>query len=165
MPEINGIEVCQRLKAEPKTQFIPIIMITGYVDNKMVAIESGVDDFVNKPINLTELAFRVRSILRTRYITDELERAVAYIQELEKDSTALTKGELRETAISDRSMDAFVQWEKCRRGTWCNLSELDLDHQHFDEMEGVYVIWQGEENPVALSWPRLNQGMLGQREK
>jgi putative two-component system response regulator len=57
-------------------------MITGYVDNKMVAIESGADDFVNKPVDLAELAVRVRSILRIRYLNDELERAVAYIEEL-----------------------------------------------------------------------------------
>ncbi len=82
MPGIDGIEVCKRLKAEPKTRFIPVIMITGYVDNKIVAIESGADDFVNKPIDLVELAFRVKSILRIRYLTDELERAVAYIEEL-----------------------------------------------------------------------------------
>jgi DNA-binding response OmpR family regulator len=82
MPGIDGIEVCKRLKAEQKTQFIPVIMITGYVDNKMVAIESGADDFVNKPIDLVELAVRVKSILRIRYLTDELERAVAYIEEL-----------------------------------------------------------------------------------
>lgn len=157
MPEIDGIEVCKRLKEEPKTQFIPVIVITGYVDNKIVAIEVGADDFVHKPINLTELAFRVKSILRTRYITDELERAVAYIRELEKDSTALTKVDLRETAIGERSIDAFITWEKCKKGTWCILSELDLDHEHFDDMEGVYVIWQGEENPVAL---RVGQGSI-----
>ena len=84
MPGIDGIEVCKRLKAEPKTQFIPVIMITGYIDNKMVAIESGADDFVNKPIDLVELAVRVKSILRIRYLTDELERAVTYIEELGK---------------------------------------------------------------------------------
>ena len=84
MPGINGIEVCKRLKAEPRTQFIPVIMITGYVDNKMIAIESGADDFVNKPIDLVELAVRVKSILRIRYLTDELERAVTYIEELGK---------------------------------------------------------------------------------
>jgi DNA-binding response OmpR family regulator len=84
MPGINGIEVCKRLKAEPRTQFIPVIMITGYVDNKMIAIESGADDFVNKPIDLVELAVRAKSILRIRYLTDELERAVTYIEELGK---------------------------------------------------------------------------------
>ena len=157
MPEIDGIEACQRLKAEPKTQFIPVIVITGYAENKIQAIEVGADDFVNKPINLTELAFRVESILRTRYITDELERTVAYIGELEKDPTALTKVDLQITAISERSMDAFVEWEKCSRGAWCNFSELDLDHEHFADMEGVYVIWQGEENPIAL---RVGHGFI-----
>ena len=82
MPGIDGIEICKRLKAEPETQFIPVIIITGYVDNRMVAIEAGADDFINKPIDLTELAVRVRSILRIRYLTDELERAAAYIEEL-----------------------------------------------------------------------------------
>ena len=157
MPEIDGIKVCQRLKEEPSTQFIPIIVITGYVDNKILAIEAGADDFVHKPINLTELGFRVKSILRTRYLTDELERAVAYIRELEKHPTDLTKGVLRDTALGERSIDAFIEWEKCKRGAWCILSELDLDHEHFNDMEGVYVIWQGEENPVAL---RAGQGLI-----
>ena len=157
MPEIDGIKVCQRLKEETSTQFIPIIVITGYVDNKILAIEAGADDFVHKPINLTELGFRVKSILRTRYLTDELERAVAYIRELEKHPTDLTKGVLRDTALGERSIDAFIEWEKCKRGAWCILSELDLDHEHFNDMEGVYVIWQGEENPVAL---RAGQGLI-----
>ncbi|MBT8406123.1 MAG: response regulator [Deltaproteobacteria bacterium] len=82
MPGIDGIGVCKRLKADQKTQFIPVIMITGYVDNKIVAIESGADDFVNKPFDLTELAIRIKSILRIRYLTNELERSVAYIEEL-----------------------------------------------------------------------------------
>jgi len=159
MPGINGIEVCKRLKEEPKTQFIPIIVITGYVDNKIDAIEAGADDFVHKPINLTELGFRVKSILRTRYLTNELERAVAYIRELDKYPSALTKRGLRDPAIGERSIDAFVQWEKCMRGTWCILSELDLDHEHFNDMEGVYIIWKGEENPVAL---RAGQGLISE---
>jgi hypothetical protein len=47
-------------------------------------------------------------------------------------------------------MNVFLEWNKCKAGTWCTLSELDLDHEHFDDMEGVYVIWYGEESPVAL---------------
>jgi CheY-like chemotaxis protein len=157
MPGIGGIEVCQRLKEDPKTQFIPIIVVTGYVDNKTHAIEAGADDFIHKPINLSELGFRVKSILRTRYLTNELERAVAHIQELDKYPTSPTIRVSPESTIGERSIDAFVQWEKCKRGTWCILSELDLDHGHFDDMEGVYVIWQGAENPVAL---RAGQGLI-----
>jgi CheY-like chemotaxis protein len=157
MPEMDGIEACQRLKEQPKTQFIPIIVITGYTDNKIAAIEAGADDFVHKPINLPELAFRVKSILRTRYLTNELEKAVVYIRELKKYSTALNEGGSQKTAIGETSIDAFVQWEKCKRGTWCILSELDLNHEHFNDMEGVYIIWQGDENPVAL---RVGQGWI-----
>jgi hypothetical protein len=54
-------------------------------------------------------------------------------------------------------MEAYVQWEKCRTGGWCHLSELDLAHNHFDDMEGVYLIWYEAENPVCL---RVGQGFI-----
>ena len=84
LPGIDGIETCRRLKMEDSTRFIPIIMITAYSDNKMEAIDAGADDFINKPFDLVELSVRVKSILRVRYLTDELERVVAYVEELQK---------------------------------------------------------------------------------
>ncbi len=84
LPGIDGIETCRRLKADDNTRFIPIIMITAHSDNKMEAIDAGTDDFVNKPFDLVELSVRVKSILRMRYLTDELERIVAHMEELEK---------------------------------------------------------------------------------
>ena len=47
-------------------------------------------------------------------------------------------------------MNVFLEWNKCKAGTWCTLTELDFGHEHFDDMEGVYVIWYGDLNPVAL---------------
>ena len=82
MPGIDGIETCKRLKAEEKTRFIPVIMATALWDKYTEAIDAGAEDFVTKPFNLTELSHRVKSIPRVRYLTNELERAVAYIQEL-----------------------------------------------------------------------------------
>jgi len=84
MPGIDGIETCKRLKAEEKTRFIPVIMATALWDRYMEAIEAGAEDVVTKPFNLTELSHRVKSILRVRYLSNELERAVAYIQQLGK---------------------------------------------------------------------------------
>ena len=84
MPGIDGIETCKRLKAGEKTRFIPIIMATALWDRYMEAIEAGAEDVVTKPFNLTELSHRVKSILRVMYLTNELERAVAYIQQLGK---------------------------------------------------------------------------------
>ena len=82
MPGIDGIETCKRLKAKEETRFIPVIMATALWERYMEAIEVGADDFVSKPFNLTELSHRVKSILRVRYLTNELERAVAYVRQL-----------------------------------------------------------------------------------
>ena len=82
MPGIDGIETCKRLKAEEKTRFIPVIMATALWDTYAEAIEAGAEDFVTKPFNLAEISFRVQSIRRVRYLTNELDRAVAYIIEL-----------------------------------------------------------------------------------
>ena len=84
MPGLDGIQTCKWLKTMGKTRFIPIIMITGFADNKMDAIEAGVDDFLYKPIDLVELSVRVRSILRPRYLADELERTTAQKEKLQK---------------------------------------------------------------------------------
>ena len=85
MPGLDGLEVCKRLKEKEQTKLIPVIVITGFEDNKMAALNIGADDFVNKPFDMAEISSRVKSALRIRHLTDELERAVAYIEELQKD--------------------------------------------------------------------------------
>lgn len=85
MPGLDGIEVCKRLKEKEQTRLIPVIIITGFRDNKLDALDMGADDFVNKPFDMVELSIRVKSVLRIRHLTDELDRAVAYIEELRKD--------------------------------------------------------------------------------
>ncbi|NOR23013.1 MAG: response regulator [Desulforhopalus sp.] len=84
MPGIDGIEACKRLKSGEKTASIPIIMITAYKNKKPDAIEAGADDFVNKPFDPTELSIRIKTILRMQHLTNELEKAAAYIKEFQK---------------------------------------------------------------------------------
>jgi DNA-binding response OmpR family regulator len=84
MPGIEGIETCKRLKSGEKTASIPIIMITAYTNKKPDAIEAGADDFVNKPFDPTELSIRVKLILRMQHLTNELEKATAYMEKLQK---------------------------------------------------------------------------------
>jgi DNA-binding response OmpR family regulator len=85
MPGIDGIETCKRLEANEKTRLIPIIMMTAFGDRDIEAYLEGAVDVVNKPFDIEQLAIRVKSILRVRHLTNELERALAYIEELGKD--------------------------------------------------------------------------------
>jgi len=75
MSGIDGMEACRRLKAEEITRHIPVIMMTGFSYEKDAALKAGADDFISKPPDFTELAFRLRSIGRIRNLTEELEKA------------------------------------------------------------------------------------------
>jgi putative two-component system response regulator len=77
MPHLNGFEVCQKIKSNPETYLIPIVLVTALSDKKdrIEGIEAGADDFLTRPVDRTELLARVGSLLKLKYRTDELERA------------------------------------------------------------------------------------------
>ena len=76
LPGRSGYEICHELKEDPDTRLIPIVMITGLTDreDRIRGIEAGADEFLNKPIFPEELFARVRSLLKIKDFTDELER-------------------------------------------------------------------------------------------
>jgi class 3 adenylate cyclase len=74
MPGIDGFEVCRRIRSDPTTAFLPVVMITASGDKeKIQAIEVGADDFVTKPFDQAELLARVRSLLRIKRYHDTIE--------------------------------------------------------------------------------------------
>ena len=77
MPGKSGYELCRDLKSDPATRLIPFVLITGLTDSaeKLQGIEAGADDFLNKPVLAEELTARVKSLLRVKEFTDELETA------------------------------------------------------------------------------------------
>jgi DNA-binding response OmpR family regulator len=87
MPRISGFEVCKRLRASPATQNIAVLMVTALDQASDIdrAVEAGTDDFVSKPINKSEVLHRVRALLRARQHKRDLERALAYIEAVQKE--------------------------------------------------------------------------------
>ena len=77
MPGKSGYELCREIKEDPNTLLIPLVMITGLTDreDKVRGIEAGAEDFLNKPIFPEELFARVKSLLKLKEFTDELENA------------------------------------------------------------------------------------------
>jgi len=91
MPRMSGFQVCKKLKSDPKTKDIQILMVTALNELGDIeqASECGTDDFVSKPVNKFELVTRVKSLLRVRHLKSELERALTYLHEIEQDEEAL----------------------------------------------------------------------------
>ena len=90
MPRLSGFEVCRKLRANPKTKELLILMVTAL--NEAVDFERGVqagtDDFLTKPVNKVELLCRIRSMLRVRHLKTQLDRTLAYLAEFEAASRA-----------------------------------------------------------------------------
>jgi putative two-component system response regulator len=84
MPQCDGFEACRRLKQDPATRLIPVVLMTGSVerDDRIRAIEAGADDFLTKPVDEPELRARVRSLVRLKKYTDDLDSAESVILSL-----------------------------------------------------------------------------------
>ena len=90
MPRMSGFQVCRKLKSDPNTRDIQILMVTALNELGDIeqAAECGTDDFVSKPVNKFELITRVKSLLKVRHLKSELERALEYLNEIEQDNSA-----------------------------------------------------------------------------
>jgi putative two-component system response regulator len=86
MPHLDGIETCKRLRERPTTRAARVIILTAYDtrDRLEESIAAGADDFLGKPINLTELRLRVTSMLKVKDTADAVERLEAYIRSLKE---------------------------------------------------------------------------------
>ena len=81
MPVVDGFEACRAIKQDAATRLIPVVLVTSLDDtaSRVRGIEAGADDFVSKPFNAPELRARVRSLLRIKQYTDELDDAESVI--------------------------------------------------------------------------------------
>ena len=88
MPRLSGFEVCERLKSDPETAGVMILMVTALNELGDIerAVAAGCDDFLSKPVNQVELLKRIKNMLDLRHVTDEVERLRLYIDEMEDGS-------------------------------------------------------------------------------
>ena len=81
MPAMDGIELCRAIKQDRRTQFVPVVLVTGFGDReaRLAGINAGADEFLTKPVSSDELRARVQSLLRMKRSTDDLDSAEAVI--------------------------------------------------------------------------------------
>jgi two-component system, OmpR family, alkaline phosphatase synthesis response regulator PhoP len=86
MPKLSGFEVCEKVKSNPDTQHIMILMVTALNELGDIerAIKAGTNDFLSKPVNKMALVKRVENMLQLKGVRDENERLRRYIQEMER---------------------------------------------------------------------------------
>jgi two-component system cell cycle response regulator len=110
MPDMDGFEVCRRLKASPATHFVPVVMVTALdgPSDRVRGLEAGADDFLTKPVSDVVLIARVRSLTRLKMMTDELRLRAATsleigVQAPERDAVADTGKGGRILLVDDRA--------------------------------------------------------------
>ncbi len=136
MPKMNGFKVCEVIKSDDATKFIPVILVTALneLEDKVKGMNSGADDFLAKPFNKLELLVRVRSLLRIKHLHDELQEKVIELQR--------TKEELRQLAITDGLTGLYnyryfkeqlLQELKRAQRHSLNISVAMIDIDHFKQ--------------------------------
>ncbi len=144
MPDMDGFEVCRRLKADAATQHIPVVMVTALdqVSDRVRGLEAGADDFLTKPVNDLQLMTRVKSLVRLKTLTDELRLRAATtrnigIEELLSRRSATAEIAARVLLVDERAASA-ERVGKMLRGR-CELSvSTDPNEAFFRAADGDF---------------------------
>lgn len=142
MPKMNGFETCKHLKRQKETRHIPIIMVTALneLEDKIKGLEAGADDFITKPFNKLELLARVKSLLRIKYLHDELQEKVIQLEEAQQ--------RLKELAITDGMTGLYnyrhfkdrlgLEFQRAERShAAMSLVMMDIDYfKHYNDTNG-----------------------------
>ena len=132
MPEMDGFEVCRRIKANPQTMHIPVVMVTALdqVSDRVMGLEAGADDFLTKPLNDMALISRVKSLVRIKMMTDELRSRASTSEQMGLDDggfmTKLQNQEGGRVLLVDDMRSSTERIRKQVRGEYELVFENDL---------------------------------------
>jgi two-component system cell cycle response regulator len=150
MPDMDGFEVCRRVKSNPATQHIPIVMVTALdqPSDRVKGLDAGADDFLTKPVSDIALLARVRSLVRLKLMTDELRMRAVTSKEIGIENPA------RE-AVSDTGRNGRVLIVDDRKASYERLAgALTAEHAvdvEPDPAEAVFRAAEGNYDLVVVS--------------
>lgn len=129
MPDMDGFEVCRRLKANPKTHHIPVVMVTALdqAADRVRGLEAGADDFLTKPVSDIALVARVRSLVRLKLMTDELRMRAHTSREIGIENPVIE-------AIADTGRSGHVLLIDDRQSSWDRIAGM-LSAEHTVDVE------------------------------
>ncbi len=125
MPEMDGFEVTRRLKSDPRTMYTPVIVVTTLSDNdsKIKGLEAGADDFLNKPVDRTELCLRVRNLLKVKKYENYL----------------IEQGRALESEMETRTLELQEAYEQIKHSYLETVSRLTLAAEYRDKETGAHI--------------------------
>jgi two-component system sensor histidine kinase/response regulator len=131
MPQLSGIETCKRIKAQPRGQYLPIVLVTalGEQRDRIAGLEAGADDFLTKPVDRHELQLRVNAFLRLRrqdgQIRSQLDE-LTHLQSAKDDLVSLILHDVRSPLAGQMALLTLVSDDLRARGDTLLADDLDL---------------------------------------
>lgn len=121
LPRMDGYEICRRLRADVRTQTLPIIVLTGHtaMDDMVAALDAGADDFVTKPFQQVELLARLRSAWRSRQVVMRMEQAHAIVVAL------VNAVEAKDVDLKDHCRN--LAYRAARLAAYVGLRDVELE--------------------------------------
>ncbi|MFT7585766.1 MAG: CheY-like chemotaxis protein/class 3 adenylate cyclase [Cellvibrionaceae bacterium] len=158
MPIMNGFEVCERLKENPETQLIPVIMVTALRDleYRIQGINVGADEFLSRPHNKEELRVRVRALIRLRQTQQNLKQERNRLGLLHEVTRAISDTGLDLTQTLNEVMSGTKEVFEATRGNLFLLSPEGLLTDRITIQEDSKV-----EHSVNVNWEVFHQGLAG----